>query len=134
MVKNKKNLRVGIVSLIVAIAIIALIIWLIKLPRNSGVLLEDGTILSEARCQGLESVIVIHGAGCPACAIALPRLRELEQELNMNFSYYDLAVEQDREKVLSLGLIPKAIPTVIIRCKVYVGVYCKEEYRKAFLN
>lgn len=129
-----KKIALGIVALIVAIAIIAVVVWLVHLSKNRDVLLEDGMIIPETRCKAIPEVCVIHGAGCPACAIALPRLKELEQELGMNFSYYDLAIADERQKVLSLGIIPKAIPTVVIRCKVYVGVRSKEEYKGALLG
>lgn len=97
--------------------------------QSGSILLKDGTIIDNIACAKLDKVIVIHEAGCPACATALPRLRELEQELNTNFTYYDLAIDKDKEEVLSMNLIPVSIPVIIVNCKVYVGAKSKEEFK-----
>lgn len=133
MAQLDKKKGFGIVALTVAIVIIVLVMWLVRLPKNNNVLLQDGVILPETKCQEINKVTMIHSTGCPHCAVALPRLQELEQELNMTFTYYDLAVDEDKEKVLLLGLIPESVPTTIINCKVYVGVRSKEEYQEAIL-
>lgn len=129
---NKKIIW-GIVALIIAILIIALLLFLPK-QNTEKVLLKDGMTLSQEKCSKLKEVTVIHAAGCGACAIAIPRLQELEQELEREWDYYDLAIDSDKEKVLKLGLIPEAVPTIIINCKVYVGVKDKKEYKEAVLG
>ena len=131
---GRKKKAIGWLALIAAIAIIVLVVWFAKLPKNSSTLLQDGFVLPEAKCHNINKVAVIYGAGCPHCAVALPRLRQLEQELNMSFTYYDLAIGKDKETILSLGLIPEGVPTAIINCKVYVGVRDKEEYKQAILG
>lgn len=128
-----KKLTWGFIALIAAIIIVIVLILLTRAPETPSekILLKDGTPLPAVICGQLQKVTVIHAAGCSACAIAIPRLRELEEELNMTFSYYDLAVEQEKQAILDYGLIPEAVPTAIINCKVYVGVRSKEEYKKA---
>ncbi|UZE93924.1 MAG: hypothetical protein IB618_04170 [Candidatus Pacearchaeota archaeon] len=130
-----KKLFLGIVALIIAVLIIVILILIPKFSNQNteDILLKDGMIIPSEKCSQLEKVITIHGAGCGACAIAIPRLQELEQELEMEFGYYDLAIDADKERILSLGLIPEAIPTIIINCKVYVGVRSKEQYKEAIL-
>lgn len=131
-----KKLLKGIIALVIAIIIIVLLIILIKQPQTppDKITLKDGITLPQLNCAQLEKVTVIHATGCSACAIAVLRLRELEQELNLSFNYYDLVIEQDKETILNFGLIPQAVPTVITNCKVYVGVRSKEEYKEAILK
>jgi glutaredoxin len=119
-----------LIALAIAIFIILIIVFLSKTEGN-GIYLNDGSTLPQDVCQKLGKVTIIHEAGCSACAIALPRLRELEQEMNMSFDYYDIVIDNDKNKLLSLNLMPRAVPTIIINCKVYVGVREKEEYRLA---
>jgi thiol-disulfide isomerase/thioredoxin len=125
---NKKT-GLGVLALIIAIAIILLLIWLPNLPKSSNILLNDGAIIPDAKCQNLDKVIVIYSKSCPHCTVALPLLQELEQELNTNFTYY--VIDNDQEKIISLGLLPEAVPTLIAKCKVYVGARSKDEYRAA---
>ncbi len=128
---NKKKALLAIIALISAIAIIILVIWFVNLPRDNSeeIILKDGIILAPETCGLLSKVTVIHQAGCSACAIAIPRLQELEQKLNQSFRYYDLAIDPERQEILNFGLIPQAVPTAIINCKVYIGVRSKEEYK-----
>lgn len=131
----KKRLLLGLMALIIGIAIITLVIWFSNMPNKntSEITLKDGVIIPPNVCSELSKVTVIHQPGCSACAIALPRLQELEKDMNISFKYYDLAISNNREAILALGLIPQAVPTVIINCKVYVGVKSKEEYRSLIM-
>ncbi|MEM4152534.1 MAG: hypothetical protein QXK80_00215 [Candidatus Pacearchaeota archaeon] len=131
-----KKLFWGYAALILAIVIIIILIILVSSQpkEKEKITLKDGTILSSEYCNKLPKIMIIHMTGCSACAIAVPRLQELERELNLSFSYYDLAIEKDKEAVLNLNLIPEAVPTVIIDCKTYVGVKSKEEYKNAIIN
>jgi len=135
MIKNKTG---GIIALVVAIILIAALAWLIVYSKHhtipGNVNLEDGAVLDAEKCAEINDVTMIHSASCPHCAVAVPILRELEQELNMTFSYYDLSIDKDKETLVSLGMIPTHIPTAVINCKVYVGVRTKEEYKEAILG
>ena len=94
------------------------------------IMITDGMILDEDLCQmrGVkDKVIVFHSSGCPACSIAVPRLEELEQEMDYDFEFIDIS--NGRDRMMEIGLIPSHIPTVIIKCKVYVGAKSKEDYR-----
>lgn len=124
---NKKILF-GIIIFVVVVAVIVLLLILSK-QQGSNILLQDGAVLDNVTCAKIEPVVVIHEAGCPACAIALPRLHEIEQELNTSFSYYDIAINKDKEKLVSMNIIPVAVPTLVAHCKVYVGVKSKEEFK-----
>lgn len=134
--KINKKLFLSYVALLLAIGVIIVLIILVSSQpeEKEKIVLKDGISLSSEYCSKLPKVTIIHAAGCSACAIAVPRLRELEQELNFSFNYYDIAIEQDKESILNLGLIPQAVPTVITNCKVYVGVRSKEEYKEAILG
>lgn len=126
----EKKIVFGLVALVIAVVIIVLLIVMTKQNPNPGkIILKDGITLDAGACAKLSKVTIIHTTGCSACAVAIPRLQELEQELNMSFSYYDLAIENNRQDILDMNLIPQAVPTVIINCKVYVGVRSKEDYK-----
>ncbi len=93
-------------------------------------IMEDGDVLPNNICSKLDKVIVIEKTGCPACTIALPRLEELEKENNWKFDYYNIAVEEERNKLLSLGFVSRYVPTLIADCKIYSGVLEKEKYKE----
>ena len=128
---TKKRVVIGIIALLLGLAIIGLVTWFANITpeKPNEIVLKDKAIIPTEICAQLNKVTVIHQAGCSACAIALPRLREIEEELNLSFDYYDLAIEEKRNEILSLNLIPQAVSTVIINCEVYVGVRSKDEYR-----
>jgi thiol-disulfide isomerase/thioredoxin len=67
--------------------------------------------------------------GCPACAQAVPILIELDNELDIDFRFYDTKNPIEKEKLLRIGVIPKHVPTLIIDCEVFEGVKTKEEYK-----
>ncbi|MFQ6020606.1 MAG: hypothetical protein ACE5J4_01135 [Candidatus Aenigmatarchaeota archaeon] len=97
---------------------------------------KTGVIIPDDVCsyRGIKNnVIVIYKTGCGACAIAVPILEELDNELDVNFEFYDLAVQEGRNKVDELKIIPYYVPTVIINCKAYVGLFTKEQY-KSFIE
>ena len=116
---------------IFVIAIIALFAFVLN--KSSEVLLIDGAIIPSNLCAQIPEVIVIHREGCSACAIALPRLEELEQELEMEFKYYDSSIIEDAQEIRDKGLIPQYVPTVIINCKVFIGALSKEQYKSLIL-
>lgn len=133
-----ENKTKGIFALVVAIILIAALVWLVAYSKNhtipGNVDLEDGAVLDIAHCAEINNVTMIHSASCPHCLVAVPILREIEQELNMTFSYYDISIDKDKDFLVSKGMIPTHIPTAIINCKVYVGVRTKEEYKQAILG
>ncbi len=117
------------------IAVIAIIsFFVIVIQKSPEVILTDGSTVPAATCAKLPKVVAIHREGCPACSVAIPRLEELEQELGMEFKYYDLAVTQDAQEVKDLNLIVQFVPSVIINCKVYIGVRTKEQYTEYILQ
>ncbi len=117
------------------LAVVAIIAFLIIMTNQTGefTLVDGGTVPSDI-CKNVPEVTVIHKEGCPACAIALPILQELEKELNITFNYYDLAVSEDVIKVGDMKLPVQYIPTVIINCKVFIGIKDKDAYKQALLT
>lgn len=108
-----------------------LIFGIIVLSLVSLVVLETTNIgysnNSERTCDN-PGVYVIYQTGCPHCADALPRLKELESERNANFTYWDLAKEEDRSKFLETGFEIKGVPTVVVNCTKYPGEKSKARY------
>jgi glutaredoxin len=133
-----ENKTKGIISLILAIVLIAALVWLVVYSRShtipGNINLEDGTVLNATDCSKINNVTMIHSASCPHCLVAVPILREIEQELNMTYAYYDISIDKDKEFLVSEGMIPTHVPTAIINCKVYVGLRTKEEYKQAILG
>lgn len=117
------------------IAILAIIAFFaIVLQKSPEVILVDGSIVPEPTCSNIDKVVIIGRTGCPHCAIAESRLEELEQELGMEFKYYNLAMVEDSQEVKELGLIVQFVPSVIINCKVHIGAKSKEEYELYIQN
>ena len=97
------------------------------------IVVRDGDVLPAKICNGLDNVIVIHKTGCPACAIAVPKLEELEEELDKEFVYYNTAIEKERNDLLALNFVPSHVPTIIVDCKVYSGILDKGRYKELIL-
>jgi len=129
--KKVKN-WIFIVMFIAVLAIIAF--FVIINQKASSLILVDGVVVPSNICSKIPEVVVIYKNGCPACAVAVPRLQELEQELGKNFKYYDLSITSDAQEVKEKGLLVQFVPSVIIKCKVYVGVRNKEEYKSAIVS
>ncbi len=94
------------------------------------IILSDGMTLAKDQCasRGIEDMVVVfYETGCPACEQAVPVLREIEKDIpGKGFRFLNLM--NDRESVEELGLVPSYVPTVVINCRVYVGVRAKEQY------
>ncbi len=131
----KKGIFWAILGLVAIIVIIAFLLGLSNLNPTT-IILEDGMKLDNNLCSKIEAVsgnkiILISQLGCPHCAVTINILREIEQEQNKTFAYYDLAIGHEREKVLEeMNILPKGVPTLIANCKVYVGQRTKEDYLK----
>lgn len=130
----KKGVIWAILGLIAIITIIILLLTTIN--NTTQVVLEDGLIINQEACSKIEgvantSIIVIHQLGCAHCAKVLPILREISQEKNSTFAYYDLAIDAERKAVLDeMNILPKGVPVVIANCTVLVGERTKEQYEK----
>lgn len=95
------------------------------IPAGGGEIARD---VCEAK--GIDrSVIALYMAGCPACAITIPRLREVT-DIDVEFEFLDFAAQEDQERINELKLYPEKIPTVVIGCVSYVGVWSAGDYRK----
>lgn len=114
-------------------------------PTNNEPLLEplsigkEGMIsLEQCSKRGIrDKVIILETKYCSACKVAVPRLREIEKELNAEFMYFDLSKQEDLKKFKEFKIWPKYTPTVIIGCDVLIGSYSKDKYKiliEKFLN
>ncbi|MBW2965771.1 hypothetical protein KY342_01555 [Candidatus Woesearchaeota archaeon] len=93
---------------------------------------KNGDIIPDDVCiqRGIKNkVIMIYKQGCPACSIAIPRLEEVERDLDLKFEYLDLSESEDVQRLLEIGIISQYVPTLLADCKVYVGVLPKEDYK-----
>ena len=77
-----------------------------------------------------DKIISLESKYCGACRIAIPRLQEIEEELQADFIYLDLSKECDLEKLHEFKIMPRYTPTVLIGCDVYIGAYPKEKYNQ----
>ncbi len=83
------------------------------------------------RSIGIENdIIIIHSKYCGACKMALPYLKEIEDEKGLEFNYIDISTDEGRDMLNKMGLYPRYTPTVIIGCDVHIGAYSKEKYEK----
>lgn len=117
-----------IIFLIIAIGIYIL---LIKTPviSDTFVYVDDLKDIPENACNEIgKEIWVVEKTGCPACAKAIPILEEIEKENNLKFKYVNLAIAEERDKLLALGFIPTAVPAFIVNCKVHEGALSKESY------
>lgn len=123
------------VLFLIFIAVLAIIaFFVIVLQKSPEVILVDGAEIPITTCSRIPKVTTIYREGCPACGVSIPRLEELEKELDMDFKYYDLAIGEDVQEVRDLGLIVQFVPSVIINCKVYIGARTKEQYKEYILG
>lgn len=77
-----------------------------------------------------DKIIILESKYCGACRIAVPRLKEIEQELNAKFVFLDLSKQEDVERMKEFKIMPKYTPTVLIGCDIYIGAYSKENYKE----
>ncbi len=114
----------------VIIVIAAILIVLGSNPQwfksKEGVVLSDGMAIGKVYFS--DKVLVLHSPSCPHCLVVIPILRQIEQETNKTFYYYDVSKKSDIEELAKFGLIPEAVPTIIIYGKVLVGERTKLEY------
>ena len=130
---NKKYVPLIWLAVIVIVAAVVVILVLTSTSNPKGsIILKDGITLKDPYF--LDKVIVIHKTGCPSCAVALLILRQIEQENNLTFYYYDVYIPSQLAEVTKLNIIPEDVPTVIIYGKVYVGARTKEQYEAAILK
>ncbi|MFH1823330.1 MAG: hypothetical protein ABH817_01270 [archaeon] len=121
-----------LISLIVVVLIIVLLIVFLNIKPKEFVL-EEGVPIPEELCSKLPDYFAISQPGCPHCAIVMPRLKELENELSIIIKYYDLSINENRAELTNAGVYPKGVPTVVINCEVFVGEKSKEFFREKLL-
>jgi len=97
---------------------------------------KDGPLdKKECKLRNLDGrVIVIEREGCSACRLAIPILKEVEDDLDLKFEYYDLAKKDDYKKIRELGLAPMYTPTTVANCNVIIGLRSKEEFKELIQN
>ena len=78
-----------------------------------------------------DKIIVLESRYCGACRIAVPILKEIEEELNMEFIFLDLSKQYDSDRLKEFRIMPQYTPTVLVGCDVHIGAKSKEVYREA---
>lgn len=144
----KLNKRIKILALVFALVGVFLFYFFFFLEGQTGmtgllspdqstdlILLDDGMVLPDKTCEKLNGVTVIHKTGCIECKKVIPIIKEIEKENDLSFTYYDILIPEDNNKLISeLGIIPKRAPVVIVDCKVYVGLRSKSDYEDYILG
>jgi thiol-disulfide isomerase/thioredoxin len=95
--------------------------------------ISEEIVISQELCseRGLQDkVIVMESMYCGACKVAVPRLQEIEQELEASFIYLDLSKPEDLERMKSFGVVPRYTPTTLVGCRVMIGAYSKEQFKQ----
>ena len=116
------------------IALFGVIIFLNGCGSNTQELtiLKDKTVLNQSICSSLEDYVFIYQTGCQHCEKVVPRLEQVEQELNITFKEYNLAVKEDRTHFDNLDILVRGVPAVIIHCKVMIGdQYSADDFKNA---
>ena len=96
------------------------------------VLNKEGRIpdnLCEER--GLEDkIVVLESKYCGACKVAVPIMKEVEEELGADILFLDLSEKADNLRMNGFRVLPHYTPTMLAGCDVYIGVKSKEDYHK----
>ena len=95
-------------------------------------LLDKEGIISPELCTERDlnnKIIVLESKYCGACRVAVPRLREIDQELQAGIIFLDLSEEQNVRIMEEFKVYPQYTPTVLIGCDIHIGAYEKEVYR-----
>jgi len=95
--------------------------------------LEEGMVIPNETCEKLNRVTIIHKTGCTECQRVMPILEKIEEDNNLNFTYYDMLNPEDMVKLSELKLTLKKAPIIIIDCKVY-GPRSEFEYKNYILE
>lgn len=119
MEKKKKT----IIWIIVIVVLIALLLLMLSLNSNNTSIytIKDKSVIPQDKCSQLEKYVIIYQTGCPHCERVIPRIQQVEQDMNVTFVHYNLAIKTDFDKLDSLKLLPEGVPAVIINCKAYLG-------------
>lgn len=125
----KKFYWLIIVLVIILIGLVSLA-YVLKDVTPEVMFLEDGDMIPDNICKNLDNLIFVEKTGCPACVAVKPRIENLESELKLDIKHYNLAVEDDRNELISKFILPRYVPTLIKDCKVYVGALSEEKLRE----
>jgi len=96
------------------------------------ILLDEEGIIASDLCseRGFDDkVIILESRYCGACRIAVPILKEIEEEEQAEFLFLDLSEKCNLEKMKEFRIMPKYTPTILIGCEVLIGAYSKEKYK-----
>lgn len=124
--EDEKKKKVGLILFFLFLLIVIFVLMIILIPimtQKSG-FLDDGMILNKSVCSKLgEGIIFIYSESCAHCQKMEPIMKDFNVtylELYSNLSYLN-----------GMGLYPKAVPTIIIKCKVHLGEMTKEQIENA---
>lgn len=127
---NKKFAVLGIVTSLIVVTIF----FSGCTDGGSGTLmLEEETEIPEEKCKSQnlkDEILMIESESCSHCAKAEPKLKELEEEMNVSISFIDASTQEGSKKLEDHKISIKYTPTVIIDCEVLIENKDKEEYRE----
>jgi len=137
MSKKKKIILIGCIVILI---LLILILYFDNSSPNNKIepltLKEEGKIpLEQCSERNLtDKIIILESASCSACRIAVPRLQEVEDELNLSFIFIDISKDEDLKKMDEFAILPFYTPTIIVGCDIYIGLKSKEEYKRIIQN
>ncbi len=122
--------------MVIVILIGLIVLVLAKNPKTSNLYtIKDKATIPQDKCALLEKYAIVYQTGCPHCEKVLPRIQQVEEDLNITFKHYNLAIKVDFDKFNEIGLMPEGVPAVIINCTAYLGDgYSVEYFENAILN
>jgi thiol-disulfide isomerase/thioredoxin len=94
---------------------------------------KEGTINHEdCTARGFDDkVIILESKYCGACRVAVPILREIEEELNTEFIFLDISQQDDMERMKEFRVMPQYTPTIIVGCDIMIGAKDKTVFKQA---
>lgn len=93
------------------------------------VIVNDNEMIPEEACAKLnDQILVVLKTGCAGCSKVEPILKEIEEEENLEFKYFNVAIKEQSNELMSMGFVPQYVPSIVVDCKVYSGPLSKERY------
>ena len=131
--EKKKKTVIWIVVIVILVGL--LLLALLSSPKTSDVYtIKDQDTIPQDRCVLIDKYAIIYQTGCPHCEKVLPRIQQVEQDLNLTFKHYNLAIKADFDKFTEIKMMPSGVPAVIINCKAYLGGgYSTEDFKNFVL-
>lgn len=127
-----------ILIVVLVLALIGFFLIYFISPFDGGIEYEDGIEIPTEACKEISDVAFLYKAGCVPCEEMLPIVEDIEEENNLNVTYYNIIVPEQKNELSDLGLLcyiePDRAPVLIVNCKAYFGVKSENEYKQLILG